>query len=150
MDIFEVEVQCQCFFLILILFYLTLCFSIFIFGNKYCNSLLTKYWLRFRLNQILSVILSFTKKKSCNFYPKKITDKVFQYCYSVSLLCWLVLSRKISFTYYFFFALLSRCARIPRDILFRLLSPKFFRRLIFKDVNDNIWQVKKVKISVSA
>ena len=85
MDIFEVEVQCQCFFLILILFYLTLCFSIFIFGNKYCNSLLTKYWLRFRLNQILSVILSFTKQKSCNFYPKKITDKVFQYCYSVSL-----------------------------------------------------------------
>ena len=45
----------------------------------------------------------------------------------------------------FLHAFLSRRARVSVDILFRLLSLNFFRRLTFSDLNDNIKQVMKLR-----
>ena len=70
------------------------------------------------------------------------------YLYCVSF----VLLGIIIVTFYFslLHSILLRCAPVSVGILLKFLSLSFFRRLIFPDSNDNIWQVKNLRSLVNA
>ena len=79
-----------------------------------------------------------------------LTDEVFRYCYTKSLLCWFVnlyclVTKNYCYSLFFLLdAFLSRCDCLLIDTLLRILSLKFIWRSIFPDLNDNIWKVKKL------
>ena len=54
----------------------------------------------------------------------------------------------VTFSFSLLHVFLTRCVLVSVGILLRLLSLNFFRRLIFPDLNNDIWQVKKVRLLV--